>query len=60
MCSSEGLREEGKNWQFFLEESGISIQENHTNEELEATGFETAVQTEVEEKESALPDTSRT
>lgn len=54
------LRVAGKNWQFFFEERGISLQEIHSNEELEATGFDTALQTEVEEKESALPDTSRT
>ncbi|GJJ80898.1 adenylate cyclase [Pasteurella canis] len=53
------LRVAGKNWQFFFEERGISLQEIQNNTFVETTEFDSALQTEIEEKEIAPIDHPR-
>lgn len=45
------LRVAGKNWQFFFEERGISLQELSEDNLVENSEFDTALQHEIEEKE---------
>lgn len=54
------LRVAGKNWQFFFEERGISLQEIQNSALVETSDFNSALQTEIEEKEIVLVDHSRT
>lgn len=46
------LRVAGKNWQFFFEERGISLQEIHNTELLNNPEFDTALESEIEDKET--------
>ncbi|PJG83261.1 class I adenylate cyclase [Caviibacterium pharyngocola] len=48
------LRVAGKNWQFFFEERGISLQEIHNTSILNNDEFDTELQNAIEEKEAAV------
>ncbi|MGC7559889.1 class I adenylate cyclase [Pasteurella sp. PK-2025] len=53
------LRVAGKNWQFFFEERGISLQEVNTQNLVENTEFDSTLDNEIEEKESPSLEQSR-